>query len=229
MMYLWVILATFLAVLASYTLSIRPDMRAVTIEPVAEASLGKFLAQHQAALKYVKYQKPPYTPGFQSGDKKSVNYTAAVIDEDELQNEMAYGFSLSGEYTSQIFCMTPDMTSSIEAADPCNTENVRRMVVTYGAIPQRWLNTRAGYDQPNSDFMAAMRKMVNGGEYCGYIAPVRDIDESSSNPSGSAVRLADRSGTVGIFVPLAVVENVNFKSECDLADNKICLVYMSSI
>lgn len=228
-MYLWVILATFLAVLASYTLSVRPDMRAVTVEPVAEATLGKFLAQHKAALKYIKYQKPPYTSGFQSGDKKSVNFTAAVIDEDELQNEMAYGFYLSGEYTSQIFCMTPDMKSALAVTDPCNDASARRMVVTYGPIPQRWLNTRANYDQPNSDFMAAMRKMVNGGEYCGYIAPVRDIDGDGNNPSDSAVRLADRSGTAGIFVPQAIVDDADFKSVCDLADNKVCLVYMSSI
>lgn len=221
-MYIWVILATFLAMLASYSLSIRPDMRAITVEPLAGAVLGKMIVQHRAAVNYVKYHKYPYTT-----DKYKVEYLPGVIDDADLLKEMPYGYELSGDYISKIFCMNENMTESYAFSggdnSPCDVRENRRMLVTFGPIPQRWRNLNSVDVRPNADFMNAMRSMVNAGEYLGYMAPA---DGESS--SGSGVRLIDRDGTYGVFLPEAVVKDIDFKDMCDL-DQNVCLVYMSSI
>ena len=53
-MYLWVILATFIVALASFNLSVRPDMRQLYVEPQAEAAVTRIMLQHQGAAKYVE-------------------------------------------------------------------------------------------------------------------------------------------------------------------------------
>ena len=52
-MYIWVVLATFLAMLASYTLSMRADIRKVAVEPMAEAEIAKLVSKHRAAGRYI--------------------------------------------------------------------------------------------------------------------------------------------------------------------------------
>lgn len=228
-MYIWVILATFLAMLASYTLAVRPDMRSITVEPVAEAALGKILVQHKAAKNYVRYHKTPYT-----AETNKVEYQVGVIDKAELEKEAPYGFILGDEYESQIFCM--DATYSVAYAhdatnNPCDSYENRRMVITYGPIPTRWLSMSSGLKQPNHDMMNAMRSIVNVGEKFGYMAPVdaADVAVSEDNPSGSDMRLVDRDGVSTNFVPKAIVDDPNFRSVCDLGSDTGCLIYMNNI
>lgn len=228
-MYIWVILATFLAMLASYTLSVRPDMRAITVEPLAGATLGKMVAQHKAAANYVKFNKYPYAP-----DRQHVDYVPGIIGENDLLAEMPYGYVLTGNYTSQIFCMNNSMTTAYDYAggeNPCDVRENRRMVVTYGPVPARWLSLNSAMERPNADFMNAMWSMVNAGEELGYMAPAdaSEVHVSQENPSGSDIRLFSRGGTDDLFVPRAVVDDAQFKSVCDLSKNWVCLVYMSSI
>lgn len=225
-MYIWVILATFLAMLASYTLSIRPDMRAITVEPVAEAVVGKVMVQHKAAQNYVKYQKPPYT-----ADKKMVEFDAGPISDGDILKEMPYGFEMPDGYYSYIYCLNTDMTANSENESPCNDNSGKRLLVTFGPIPHRWVMLNADMERPNMDLINAMRKIVNGGEKFGYIAPIANADDVDAvgNVSHSDVRLIDRDGSYGVFVPRAVVEDADFRSVCSIEENKICLVYMSNI
>lgn len=53
-MYVWMILATFIVMLMAFNLSPRTDMQQQQDTPLAEAAVTKFLAQHDAAVKYVR-------------------------------------------------------------------------------------------------------------------------------------------------------------------------------
>ncbi len=226
-MYIWVILATFLAVLASYTLSIRPDMRAITVEPVAEAVVGKVVVQHKAAKNYVKYHKPPYT-----AVKKKVDFSAGPISDSDILREMPYGFEMPAGYYSYIYCLNSDMTDvSEQTDDPCNDKTGKRMLVTFGPIPHRWVQLNTALERPNMDLINAMRTTVDSGEKFGYIAPIAHADDinAEDNVSHSDVRLVDRDASYGFFVPRAVAEDAAFKAVCNVDANKICLVYMSNI
>ena len=230
-MYIWVLLATFLAMLASYSLSVRPDMRDLTVVPAAEAELGKMLIQHKAARNYIKYHKAPYAT---SGSY--VDFTPGVISETDLEAELPFGYMLSGDYVSQIFCTNADRSMALEDAgggNPCDDVQNRRMLVTYGPIPTRWVNLSAGFQRPTSDYMNAMRNMANAGQAVGYMAPADIIagneEEEEDNTSGSNVRLMDKSGNFGLFVPTAILNDPTFASMCDLSKDWICMVYMSNI
>ena len=228
-MYIWVILATFLAILASYSLSVRPDMRELSVARVAEAVLGRLVVQHEAALNYVKYHKYPY-----SENRDHVDYSPGVINDGDLLAEMPYGYNMDGQYVSKIFCMNQNMTVAYGGeggANPCDVADNRKMVVTYGPIPTRWMSLSSAMERPNTDFLNALWNMVSSGEEFGYMIPAlaSDVHASSENPSASKVQLATRAGNEKIFVPKAVVEDLDFKSICDLDENFICLVYMSGI
>ena len=228
-MYIWVILATFLAMLASYTLAVRPDMRSVTVEPVAEAVLGKIVVQHKSAKNYVKYHKPPFT-----SHPKKVAYQVGVIDKAELEKETPYGFILSDDYTSKIFCMNTAFSYAYPhdaSNNPCDVVENKRMLITYGPSPSRWMSLSSGLQRPNLDLMNAMRSIVNVGEKLGYIIPAdaSEVSVSEDNPSGSDVKLIDRDGVRINFVPKAIVDDPDFKSVCDLIKNWGCLIYMNNI
>jgi len=226
-MYIWIVLATFLAMLASYSLSVRPDMRNLTVVPAAEAELGKMLIQHRAANSYVKYHKAPHTT---SGSY--VDFTPGVISEADLESELPFGYMLSGDYVSQIFCTNADESEALEDAgggNPCDDMQNRRLLITYGPIPTRWMNLSAGFQRPTSDFMHAMRNMADVGQVVGYTASADVILEEESNPSGSDVRIMDRNGSFGNFVPTAILSDPIFASMCDLSKGWVCMIYMSSI
>lgn len=84
-------------------------------------------------------------------------------------------------------------------------------MVTYGPIPYRWLNLNyEDVDVPNSDFMNAMRNTVGGGWRFGYTAEIDPATEDpDENISGSPMRVITRDGE--LYVPLAIVNNDNFK------------------
>ncbi len=233
-MYVWVVLATFLAMLASYSLSVRSDMREITVEPVAEAVLGKMIIQHEAAYQYVKYKKYPYTT-----DRDIVNYQPGVVAEADILNEMPRGYKLSGNYTSQIFCTNPEMTVTYANQASCNDRDNKKILITYGPIPSKWANLYTSENQiPNNDLMGAMRKIVKGGENMGYTAyaSADDVNKCNSNPNPSPentsctnVKLKGRKGNMMVFISQAVLSDEVFSSVCDLTKGWSCLVYMTSI
>ena len=229
-MYIWVILATFLAMLASYSLSVRPDMREVSVVPMAEAALGKIVSMHRAAKNYVKHHKRPFCGQDESGENIKICYdgwnTSSNIDISyALDGYKTYGVVLDDAYTSKIYCMTPSLDTITTSCD-CEAEGCRRMVVTFGKIPSRWLNLDAETPRPTGDFTNAMRNMVNAGEQFGYmaLASEEEIEDTENNPSGSEVRLMDRKGSGGMFIPKAVLDDHDFDEMCGDMD---CIVYMN--
>lgn len=226
-MYIWVILATFLAMLASYTLAPRADMREVTVEPLAQAELGKFSAQHQAAYDYIRLHKPPY-----SGHKKYNNYSPGVLSESTLRSHLPFGYVLSGLYTTQIFCLNEDMTAELGGGPngPCNEPGSHKLMVTYGPIPERWVNLAVTPEQPNADFMNAVRSMAYTGEVVGYTVYDEDAEyDDNDNMSASKIRVFDGRGIYDSFVPVAVLNNATYKKVCDMDKDLVCLVSVTAI
>ena len=60
-MYLWIIIATFIAMLASFNLSVRPDMDRVFAETKASVVITKFNALHNGVKDYFNSQAPAKT------------------------------------------------------------------------------------------------------------------------------------------------------------------------
>ena len=52
-MYVWVLLATFIAMLYAFNLSTREDMRSLYTVPQAESVVAKIVTQHRAARQYM--------------------------------------------------------------------------------------------------------------------------------------------------------------------------------
>lgn len=221
-MYIWVVLATFLAILASYTLAPRADYRQLAVEPQAEAALSSVVTKHQAARDYVRFRKKPYT-----ANPAIVEYAPGILNDGDLAEYAYFGHEISDQFISQIFCMNETMTVAYSDSSACSVRKNKKMVVTYGPIPMRWRNMTADTEQPNEDLMNALRNTVDGGTFFGYTVTAFHAD-SIRNISGSNVQIVDRDRD-DIFVPKAIVNDTNFKKECDLSRGFSCLVYLSGI
>ena len=53
-MYIWLVLATFLAMIAAYFLPIRQDTQDILTVPVAQAKIVQLVAAQRAGLEYMK-------------------------------------------------------------------------------------------------------------------------------------------------------------------------------
>ena len=86
-MYIWVVLATFLAMLASYTaLSMRADIRKVTVEPMAEAEIAKLVSKHRAAdVISITIPHLGHTPAEQ------VTFVPGIISDANIEGENVFG------------------------------------------------------------------------------------------------------------------------------------------
>lgn len=225
-MYIWVVLATFLAMLASYTLSIRSDIRTVTVEPLAEAEIGKLVTKHRAAQAYIRFRQYPYT---NNSDPNYADFQAGVLTTQNVNSYLPFGHVNDLRYVSQMFCMNENMTTAYSGSgsnNPCSVRTNNKILITYGKIPLRWLNQGTSLEEPINDFMNAMRNMVEGGIEMGYTAPVQAGTSTQKNISNSSVRIINRDRD-DMYVPRAIVNDATFKSVCDLTKSEVCLVYLT--
>lgn len=221
-MYIWVVLATFLAILASYTLSPREDIRKLTVEPLAEVYIAKLITQHNAALAYAKYMK-----------KAGNEFVSIELDEEKIGRFFPFGHSYSafnGEFATRIYCMD-ESGAHVEPGTCQHGDGKRIALITYSQIPLRWLNINVeDSSTPSVDFLNAMKNVVDSGTPFGYMGKTTDTS-SEKNISGSNVLLIDRDNSEN-YIYKAIADDAAFKKMCDVdaEDNdKICLVYQSNI
>ena len=172
-MYVWVVLATFLAILASYTLPVRPDSYQLESQPLAEAELNKLSVKHIAATKYARGKL-----SVTGSNVYSKNYSANEVTEQNANLYYGEGFVWDNGYTSQIFCLD-------EAGgylDECSG-SMKDYVVTYGQLPDKWVNHKTGY--PNGEFKRVIAKAFAKKKDCGLI--VDDDGCGGENGSGYSV------------------------------------------
>ncbi len=223
-MYIWVVLATFLAILASYTLSPREDIRKLTVEPLAEVFIAKMVTQHEAALAYAKYWK-----------KADQEFAPIELKQNELDKYFPaghyYGYGNGNgngnDIATRIYCM--DQTGSTKSSGNCKAGDGGKIaLITYSHIPLRWLNTHVDPERPNVDFLNAMKNTIDSGVTFGYIAPTDDTS-SEKNISGSHVLIVDRDNSEN-YLYKAIADDADFREMCDVTEEgKICLVYQSNL
>lgn len=187
-MYLWVVLATFLAALAAYVLPLRSDMTNVVDTPVAQSMMIQMVVKHKAGLEYMKRHGWPfacpdghsYTTNDKSCEEENmVTYSVGDID-NASSGLITFGFVNNTNYHNQIQCLCNNGTEAapVYAAASCNGEcvnngqksQVLRGLLTYGPVPQHWLTyDSTGNVIPSGDLTTAMRKHFGSSQMAGYI------------------------------------------------------------
>lgn len=229
-MYLWMILATFMAILASFGLSYRADMREITISPKAETVVARIVQKQKAAIKYVYDNSPP-----EKGMLRPA-YVQGRIDDDDLTGYLPYGFNDDGKFISYIYCIDSrsENTGFDTPSAGCGEDYTISYLITYGCVPERWRLLSTG--GPNMDLLTVMRKYMDYGNNFGYA-------EISDNPPAddlnTTMRIVGKEGT-GTQIPQYIIDanlgEDSFKVVCatkkewdpDVEEESCpyCLVYM---
>ena len=170
-MYIWVVLATFLAAIASYYLAPRNDMRELTVVPLAEAEIAKVVTQQKAARSYIGYHRS-------SAVSSRPTYIIGELTENELAPYFPYGHGMNDNYVTLTYCVDENYSQLYQTPNECfsNRKNIKYLI-TCGPLPLRWLNlnTEISTDDdppppptPTADFMTAMRHSVSADSGLGY-------------------------------------------------------------
>ena len=126
-MYIWLVLTTFLAILAGYSLPMRYDAYQRTDVPIASAHMLKMVVNHRTALSYGKHNKWPFVcvgGAIDAGVKKycdkenQIGFDAGAITTDMVSAYIPAGFEFNDDYQSYILCFNEDGTLS----DSCQNE-----------------------------------------------------------------------------------------------------------
>lgn len=230
-MYIWVVLATFIAILYSFNLTTRSDMREIYVEPQAEAIVSKMLLQHQAAENYAR-------------DMGFTSYYPGEVDFDVLCQKNYLPYGLEGcnpsdisrinrrqEIHSRIYCLdktTSGYSNSVTGCPGspscCSQSNAYNYVVTYACVPPKWRNIKTG--KPNNDLLNALKNTVGFGVNIGYAefenkTFLRVYDESTNGSVQDkyTMRLVGRE-TEWIGIPEYVV---NDTTGGDASFNRMCV------
>ena len=232
-MYLWVVLATFLAALAAYVLPLRSDMTGVYDTPVAQAMMMQMVVKHKAAAEYMKQRTWPYyceagqlvnneclTPG-------NVNYSNFILSDDDVNPYLPFGFTNNPDYVNVIRCVYNIRTEEdpvYRAKDNCNDDDennkVLRGLLTYGPIPENWLTyDENGQSIPSNDLETAMRKHFGRHQMAGYL--YRE-GEDCRNATGRFCYIQNFEGK-RFLIPHSFYTQ-SFDTACS---NGACFVYLS--
>ena len=219
-MYIWVVLTTFLAMIAAYILPIREDTDKLVNTPVAQARLMQMVVKQKAGKQYMKENQKPY--------KNEIEYETGKIDAAEMADYLPHGFINNDEYTTVIYCLDEDMATIRAGEGACRkvgSETVVKVLITYGPIPEKWQAIFAEgegegvtYDiKPSQDMINAFRSHFGVTEMVGYT-----IVEDAS------IKIVNYEGTK-FDVPAVIANDTEHSSyslrEC-IDEYTTCLAYM---
>lgn len=222
-MYIWVVLATFMALLYAFNLSIRGDERRMAIEPLAEAEVARFAIHHRMGQQYIREHTPKTDENpagvegdFITYDKGILNYNTDLADYKPFGFQVKpYSASEDEGYKTEIYCSLEDDWGT--EAPSCSAEGVARFLVTYGPIPKRWLNRNS--DTPNNDFLNALQNTFEIDNTIGYA--------TEATGSKYKMQLQGREDNV-LYLPNLVVDTGGFSQLCGCSGCRRCLVYFST-
>lgn len=205
-MYIWVILATFITILYSFNLATRSDMRAIYVEPQAEAVVAKLVVQHKGAQKYIQDKSPP------TNDQSVVSYYPGEISFETLRGYLPYGFNANrsdSDFTTIMYCLDKTSAKLGQAASGCggtpsccSNANSVNYLVTFGCVPQKWRNIKTG--RPNNDLLNAMQNVVGAGTDFGYADAVSPTDPKNGLQSTMAVKGRESSW---VAIPQYIIDS----------------------
>lgn len=196
-MYLWVVLATFLAALAAYVLPLRSDMTNVVDTPVAQAMMMKMVVKHKAGREYMLVNTwPHWCDGAVSSATEPAKQQCAhlsktgcnngiladnLLDRASCPTCLPLGFVNDASYRNVIQCVCNTGTESApvyKSTASCNSgcsqadgsiSPTLRALLTYGPIPKRWLVKDGDWWKPSGDLSTAMRKHFGSSQIAGYL------------------------------------------------------------
>ena len=171
-MYIWLVLATFLAMIAAYFLPIRQDTQDILTVPVAQAKIVQLVTAQRSGLEYMKEHDWPY---FGDEVTRPVDYVTGELAADDLTPYLPIGFILNANYITAIYCMDADGENIKTGADSCQKDEnnkTNRLLITFGAIPEPWQNYVRNGDEyvikPSPDMLQGLRNHVGPKEKIGY-------------------------------------------------------------
>ena len=228
-MYIWMVVAAFIAMLYSFTLSYRSDMRSVTISPRAESTIDKIVLQHRALVEFAEDRI------FYSTGTRSVTFVPGEVNLTDLREYLPYGFNsgkIDADYISAIYCMDRRSDAFSEPLE-CPSPQAVAYAVTYGCIDRRWQSLSGG--KPNNDLVVAMKKVIRSGTSFGHA-----IEADPNDPRNIYMRSTMAiQGTLNTWwaIPQYIIDgdngmgNRSFSSVCvsDGRECEYCLIYMTPI
>ena len=198
-MYLWLIIATFIAALFAMNTSIRSDIKELYVEPQAQTVVTKLYVQHRAAMNYISKRD-------RNSTVTGLSYKPGELTADMLKADLPYGFrqdSGFNKFTTWVYCLDKDKlensgaaalpavcTSGLppaggeggEESNPdlgtggncCAGSSTVVYLVTYGCVPSKWRDVRSG--KPDGILLGAMKTSTGFTHGMGYA-----IDRSELN------------------------------------------------
>lgn len=232
-MYMWLVLSTFLAILAGYSLPMRSDTPEKVNVPVASAHMVKMVINHRVALKYARKQKwPYYCAGVAEGEtvpecpqENKVGFVPGTINHDDLTYYIPEGFVLSDEYKSQIFCYNEDESPETDECHDVEENKRTRLLITYGDLHEKWLSSQdivagggAGETKvtPNDDVIKAFRNHFGYDELVGYV-----------RENGEEKEIINYQGTPVYTIPEDMWNEIS--ANCNANYNGSCIAYVSKL
>ncbi len=249
-MYIWMMLAVFIVMLTAFNLSPRSDLQRQQQTPLAEASITKFLVQHDAAVKYAQHQLSQYhnNPSENSGLTAGTITGCNAEGVGSLCNYLPIGFKYeenlyyssvyclnSAEYTTQTDPATGAVTSSktknegVEAVADCNANSHHAVyLITFGRIPERWKN--ATTNRILGEYYGAMHSKIAVGSSCGIVVPKKGDDEVR-NPLNSDYVIEGIDVQNASIPPYFLDNDANFRSKCtpEVGGQFPCIIYVTAL
>ena len=111
-MYLWLIIATFIAALFAMNTSIRSDIKELYVEPQAQTVVTKLYVQHRAAMNYISKRD-------RNSTVTGLSYKPGELTADMLKADLPYGFrqdSGFNKFTTWVYCLDKDKLENSGAA-----------------------------------------------------------------------------------------------------------------
>ena len=236
-MYLWVIIVTFLAVLATLGTSLRSDIKEIYVEPQAEVVVNKLFIQHRGLMKYALQAEHDEGDELRDGSWEPNTHKAYF----------PHGFNVNGQFKSKIYCLDqsgnkPSECQAGPGGEPAAIENCCQVpnrvlyLMTYGKLPPKWREKKTSLPRP--ELLNAMRH--NGGQVQGM--GVLDSYEHSRSICGELIchYYTDHWGVVHhgfsqfYGIPDSIAEgDGDFKSQCIKSNSdgtyssNYCLMYVS--
>jgi len=238
-MYLWLIIATFIAALAAMGTSLRTDMKQLYVEPQAQNVITKIYTQHRAAIKYVHARIV--------GSNFTTKFEPGIVSARKLSGYLPYGFNADSgvsRFTTKVFCLDknspghssvptacstgsdPDNPVSPAVSNCCAVSGEITYLVTFGEVPRKWQDIRTG--KPSGVLLGAMKDTLGYINGFGYV-----VSKTKDNPEMGENNKYDTLGTnYGILgqgsryyysIPAYIENDSDFKSCLD----NYCLIYMT--
>lgn len=198
-MYLWVIIATFIAALFALNVSIRSDIKQLYVEPQAQTVVTKLYVQHRAAMNYISKRN-------RNSTAEGMSYRPGELTADMLEADLPYGFNQNSgfsKFTTWVYCLDKDkldqtgaaalpesctagLPPSEEGESPdegdgsncCASPAATVYLVTYGCAPAKWRNVYSG--KPDPMLLSAMKTTTGYAIGLGYAIDRNEMNNETS-------------------------------------------------